>query len=120
MNVKSLALKNLSEGKKKLILDANGPGEIKASDITKVPEIEIDGEIGRALEELASFVEEGHNEVEIQEAIYEIAKNNEIEIGQFFEVNYRLLFAQERGPRLGPLLAALDREFVVMRLRREG
>tara|TARA_A100001037_G_scaffold19927_1_gene16881 strand:+ start:24547 stop:26199 length:1653 start_codon:yes stop_codon:yes gene_type:complete len=86
----------------------------------KVPEIEIDGEIGRALEELASFVEEGHNEVEIQEAIYEIAKNNEIEIGQFFEVNYRLLFAQERGPRLGPLLAALDREFVVMRLRREG
>ena len=31
LNVKSLALKNLSEGKKKLILDAKGPGEIKAS-----------------------------------------------------------------------------------------
>ena len=42
LNVKSLALKNLSEGKKKLILDAKGPGEIKASDITKIPEIEIE------------------------------------------------------------------------------
>ena len=41
LNIKSLALKNLSEGKKKLILDAKGPGEIKASDITPVADIEI-------------------------------------------------------------------------------
>ena len=36
LNIKSLALKNLAEGKKKLILDAKGPGEIKASDITSI------------------------------------------------------------------------------------
>ena len=36
-----MALKNLSEGKKKLILDAKGPGEIKASNITKLTDIEI-------------------------------------------------------------------------------
>ncbi len=41
LNVKSLALKSSSEGKKKLILDAKGPGEIKASDITPVADIEI-------------------------------------------------------------------------------
>ena len=41
VNIKSLALKNLSEGKKKLILDAKGPGEIKASNITKLADIEI-------------------------------------------------------------------------------
>jgi len=41
LNIKSLALKNLAEGKKKLILDAKGPGEIKASDITNIPDIEI-------------------------------------------------------------------------------
>ena len=41
LNIKSLALKNLAEGKKKLILDAKGPGEIKASDITSIPDIEI-------------------------------------------------------------------------------
>ena len=41
LNVKSLALKSNSEGPKKLILDAKGPGVIKASDITKINEIEI-------------------------------------------------------------------------------
>ena len=41
LNVKSLALKSNSEVNKKLILDAKGPGEIKASDITPVSDVEI-------------------------------------------------------------------------------
>ena len=41
LNVKSLALKSNSETPKKLILDAKGPGEIKASDITPVADLEI-------------------------------------------------------------------------------
>ena len=41
LNVKSLDLKSSSEGSKKLILDAKGPGEIKASNIQPVADIEI-------------------------------------------------------------------------------
>tara|TARA_Y100001970_G_scaffold265601_1_gene353395 strand:+ start:1429 stop:2457 length:1029 start_codon:yes stop_codon:yes gene_type:complete len=41
LNVKSLALKGNFEGSKKLILDAKGPGEIKASDITALADVEI-------------------------------------------------------------------------------
>ena len=41
LNIKSLALKSSSAGIKKLILDAKGPGEIKASNITPVTDIEI-------------------------------------------------------------------------------
>ena len=41
LNVKSLALKCAAEGTKKLVLDAKGPGEIKASDIASVPDDEI-------------------------------------------------------------------------------
>jgi DNA-directed RNA polymerase subunit alpha len=41
LNVKSLHLKSSSKGNKKLILDAKGPGEIKASHITPVTDIEI-------------------------------------------------------------------------------
>ena len=41
LNVKSLALKILSDEPKKLILDATGPGEIKAKDITSNPDVEI-------------------------------------------------------------------------------
>ena len=41
LNVKSLALKCTSEGSKKLILDAKGPGQIKASNIIPATDIEI-------------------------------------------------------------------------------
>ena len=41
LNIKSLALKSNIEGTKKLILDVKGPGEIKASQITTIPDIEI-------------------------------------------------------------------------------
>ena len=41
LNVKSLALKCTSEGNKKLILDAKGPGQIKASNIIPATDIEI-------------------------------------------------------------------------------
>ena len=41
LNVKSLDLKGNFEGSKKLILDAKGPGEIKASDITTIADVEI-------------------------------------------------------------------------------
>jgi DNA-directed RNA polymerase subunit alpha len=41
LNIKSLALKSSAEGSKKLILDVKGPGQIKASDITSVTDIEI-------------------------------------------------------------------------------
>jgi len=41
LNVKSLHLKSSSKNNKKLILDAKGPGEIKALNITPVADIEI-------------------------------------------------------------------------------
>jgi len=41
LNVKSLSLKVLAEGPKKLILDAKGPGEIKAKDIGINPDVKI-------------------------------------------------------------------------------
>ena len=41
LNVKSLSFKNLSDGPKKLILDAKGPGAIKAKDIEVNPDVKI-------------------------------------------------------------------------------
>ena len=41
LNVKSLALKSSAQGNKKLILDAKGPGEVKASNITLLADVEI-------------------------------------------------------------------------------
>jgi len=41
LNVKSLSLKVMSDGAKKLILDVKGPGEVKAKDIQSNPEVTI-------------------------------------------------------------------------------
>ena len=41
LNVKNLAIKSSSSNAKKIILDIKGPKEVKAKDITLVPEIEI-------------------------------------------------------------------------------
>ncbi|WP_049969558.1 lysine--tRNA ligase [Haladaptatus cibarius] len=87
---------------------------------TEMPEADFDAETAVALDELAEFIEAGHDGDEIQEEIYETAKRHDIDMGDFFGTGYRLFFDEEQGPKLGPFLSNLDREFVLRRLRREG
>ncbi|MFC7223656.1 lysine--tRNA ligase [Halalkalicoccus sp. GCM10025322] len=86
---------------------------------TDLPAVDLDPEVERALEDLASFVEGHDDPKEIQGEIYEAAKRHDVPVGEFFATGYRLFFDQEQGPKLGPFLAKLDREFVLARLRRE-
>jgi lysyl-tRNA synthetase class 1 len=86
----------------------------------QLPDVDVDEETAAALDELADVVADGGDGETIQGEIYETAKRNDIDIGEFFAAGYRLFFDQDQGPQLGPLLAKLDREFVVERLRREG
>ncbi|WP_368407695.1 lysine--tRNA ligase [Halorussus amylolyticus] len=87
---------------------------------TEMPDVDLDAETEVALDELADFIEAGHAPDEIQGEIYESAKRHDIDVGEFFSVGYRLFFDDDQGPKLGPFLAKLDREFVLARLRREG
>jgi len=85
------------------------------------PAIDIDptSDTAKALDTLAEVVAEGSDGEEIQEAIFDIARDYDIPVGEFFEVGYQLFFNQSAGPRLGKFLGELDAEFVVQRLRRE-
>jgi lysyl-tRNA synthetase class 1 len=87
---------------------------------SELPDVSVDEATAAALDELADFVAEGHDGEAIQGEIYETAKRNDIDIGDFFGVGYELFFDQREGPQLGHFLADLDREFVVERLRREA
>ncbi|WP_122090233.1 lysine--tRNA ligase [Halalkalicoccus subterraneus] len=86
---------------------------------TELPDVAVSERTEEALEELADFVEAGHTPEEIQGEIYEVAKRNDVPIGEFFATGYRLFFDQDQGPKLGQFLGKLDREFVLARLRRE-
>ena len=85
---------------------------------TEIPDVSFDDETAAALDELADFIAEGHDGEAIQSEIYETAKRNDIDIGEFFSAGYQLLFDDTEGPQLGTFIAKLDQEFVVERLRR--
>jgi lysyl-tRNA synthetase class 1 len=87
---------------------------------TDLPDVGFDSATVTALDELAEFVEAGHDGEEIQSEVFETARAHDIDPADLFTAGYRLFFDTEQGPKLGPFLAELDREFVVRRLRREG
>ncbi|WP_137289380.1 lysine--tRNA ligase [Natronorubrum halophilum] len=90
--------------------------ELKRSEI---PDHDFDENTEAALEELADFIDAGHEPDEIQSEIYETARRHDVDVGDFFGAGYRLFFDEQQGPKLGSFLAKVDREFVVGRLRRE-
>ncbi|CAI49226.1 lysine--tRNA ligase [Natronomonas pharaonis DSM 2160] len=86
-----------------------------------LPAVDFDAETAAALDELAAFVEtESPDDETLQGEIYETAKRNDVDVGDLFSAGYRLFLDESEGPRLGPLLSAMDETFVVERLRREG
>ncbi len=85
-----------------------------------LPETEFDAPVAAALDRLAEAAAAGADGDELQSEIYRAAEARGIEVGELFGAGYELFLGQPQGPRLGPFLAALDREFVVDRLRREG
>ncbi len=87
----------------------------------KIPESarEIDREILKIYEEVAEKIEKGKNGQEIQQFIYENAKEKDMNIGKVFKSGYKLILDQNQGPRLGPFLTTLDKDFVVKRLKTE-
>ena len=85
----------------------------------ELPAVEFDDDVAAALDSLAEVVAAGHSGEEIQSAIYDTARDHDIDIGDLFEAGYRLFFDETQGPRLGEFLGELETEFVVGRLRRE-
>jgi len=84
------------------------------------PEIDIDEEIAELYEETAEKIEKGLNGQELQQFIYETAKERDLDLGKVFKTGYRLILGQEQGPRLGPYLTTLEQEFIVKRLKRKN
>jgi lysyl-tRNA synthetase class 1 len=85
----------------------------------ELPDVDFDDATQTALDDLAAFIEAGHDGDEIQQEIYDTAKRHDIEISDLFSAGYQLFFDDTEGPQLGPFLGKLDQDFVVGRLRRE-
>ena len=98
------------------------PDDVKFELQDQLPEIEIDEEIRTALLEVADWLEEKTRFTidDLNTTLFNAAKKRNIPSKKYFKVLYNLFIGKDRGPRLAPFLASLDKEFVIKRLRLEA
>ncbi len=98
-------------------LDTNAPEDVKFSIQKDMPDIELDENQLKFLKALSTRL----NDVEwvagpIHDTIYDTSQVCELKAGQCFKALYKIFLGKNRGPRLGFLLASLDRDFVRSRI----
>ncbi len=71
-----------------------------------------------AVQELIQVLRTEADENQIQTAIFNIAREHNIQPSRFFKTLYKILLGVPEGPRLGPYVVAMERENVVDALNR--
>jgi len=71
-----------------------------------------------ALSDLLQVLEKDVDEKTVQNSIFNIAKGRNLEPKRVFELVYRILVGEPRGPRLGPYIVAMGKENVSEALKR--
>lgn len=66
---------------------------------------------------LILLLERDLSENELQNEIFNTARAHGLEVGRAFSVVYKIILGSDRGPRLAPLLMALDRDWLLNRLK---
>lgn len=91
--------------------------EFRVQLLEKKPELKIPKEMQELYKQIADKIGEGCSGDGLQRYIFEEAKKAGLKIPEVFSTAYRLLLGKERGPKLGPFLVSLDKEFAVNRLK---
>jgi len=72
----------------------------------------------KAINELTQMLQTETESDQIQTAIFNIARKHEIQPAQFFKTLYTILLGTPSGPRLGPYIVAMGRQYVIEALER--
>ncbi len=75
-------------------------------------EVQIDETSKKALMDLSTVLSAESEPADLQNTIYQIAKNNAIQPKDFFKTLYQIILASERGPKLGPFILDIGRKKV--------
>jgi len=81
---------------------------------TKIPaaKLEIDDSTKAALKQLVKLLEENVEIEELQNSIYSIAKENQVQPKDFFKIIYRIIISGPRGPKLGKFIEDIGKKNV--------
>ena len=84
----------------------------------KEEEVKLSEKEKKAIKRLIEVLKTEGTAEKIQNAIFQIARENGIKTAEFFKTLYMILLGTPRGPRLGPYIVAMGRENVIKSLRR--
>ncbi|MCK4757589.1 MAG: lysine--tRNA ligase [Thermoplasmata archaeon] len=118
-NITQLDERTMAKGNAvKTWLDTTAPEDVKFAIQKEMPaDIELNDDERKFITELAGAISKVNWEAGlIHDAIYETSQACELKAGQCFKALYKIFLGKNRGPRLGFLLASLDRDFVVGRI----
>ena len=87
-------------------------------DISDEIEIDIDSKMKAALGKLVILLEKDEDVEDLQNAIYQIAKGDDIEPKEFFKVLYQIILSTTRGPKIGPFILDIGKKNVVEKIGR--
>jgi lysyl-tRNA synthetase class 1 len=96
------------------------PDEYRMKLLDKMPEEKLDAQTKELFAAAAGKIEKGIGGEELQQFIYNTAKERKMEIKKVFGSAYGLFLGRETGPRLGPFLVSLDKDFAMKRLTQKG
>ena len=87
---------------------------------TKIPatKLEIDDSTKNALRQLVNVIEEDSKIEDLQNSIYSIAKENQVQPKDFFRILYRIIIAGPRGPKLGGFIEDIGKKEVAEKIKR--
>ena len=73
---------------------------------TKIPatKITIDDSSKAALRQLAELLSKNEKIEDLQNSIYNIAKENQVQPKNFFRILYQIILSTDRGPKIGPFI----------------
>ena len=87
---------------------------------TKIPaaEITIDDSSKIALKKLVDLLEGNEETEDLQNAIYSIAKENQVQPKDFFRILYQIILSTTRGPKIGPFIEDIGKKNVAQTIKR--
>lgn len=94
------------------------PENVRFKILEALPDIAIPENVREGLARIADAIEQGTSEDELNTIIFKTAKSVSSP-KEFFPWIYRIFIGRDRGPRAAGFLLALDRDFVIKRLRLE-
>jgi len=87
---------------------------------TKIPatEFAIDDSAKDALKQLADILSKDEKIEDLQNSIYSIAKENQVQPKDFFRILYQIILSTNRGPKIGPFIEDIGKKKVAESIKK--